>query len=439
MRALRIIWLAAVLLLRVLTSGAQIVNRLNVDPDTFQRYAWGRMQQYNPDNLPLADSLYSEGLRKDNVRLRCLGLALEYPVRFATGEYARMDAAVAEIKELIGHRKDCRSFYYAVLHEYCQFLVHIGRSSDAMLEARAMERLSNEEKKPLGKMYAYRIVGLIHSYRDNHHLAVKNLTNAVRYCKESRTEQDLPQIYLLIARECIKMRDFRRALEYCTLASEFQQFYSSVQLRVTMTLAYYYYASGQEEEFQECYGRLKRDPVFRHLSDTDSRLELDIFDLRLRNLPDLAIIKADSLSTPIGRYSQRHGLYAQVGRYSDAYNQLDSLMVQKDSVYIRVQNEDLAILDAEMNNAQLREEAQQLRLQNDMALMGGFLVMFLLVFIFMIVQQWRLSDNLSQLRAMNDAQLMERKAFQTALNAKEAENALRIKLLQKRKFNTLQL
>ena len=114
-------------------------------------------------------------------------------------------------------------------------------------------------------------------------------------------------------------------------------------------------------------------------------------------------------------------------------------MEQKDSVYIKVQNEDLAILDAEMNNAQLREEAQQLRLQNDMALMGGFLVMFLLVFIFMIVQQWRLSDNLSQLRAMNDDQLMERKAFQTALNAKEAENALRIKLLQKRKFNTLQL
>ena len=68
-----------------------------------------------------------------------------------------------------------------------------------------------------------------------------------------------------------------------------------------------------------------------------------------------------------------------------------------------------------------------------------FKELFLLVFIFMIVQQWRLSDNLSQLRAMNDAQLMERKAFQTALNAKEAENALRIKLLQKRKFNTLQL
>ncbi len=40
----------------------QIVNRLQVDDATFQRYAWGRMQQYNPANLALADSLGMLGL-----------------------------------------------------------------------------------------------------------------------------------------------------------------------------------------------------------------------------------------------------------------------------------------------------------------------------------------------------------------------------------------
>ena len=57
----------------VFVSEAQIVNRLNVDPVTFQSYAWGRMQQYNPVNLPLADSLYAEGVRQDNFRIKCLG------------------------------------------------------------------------------------------------------------------------------------------------------------------------------------------------------------------------------------------------------------------------------------------------------------------------------------------------------------------------------
>lgn len=439
MHRLRYILLTAILCLAAFTCGAQIVNRLKVDPDTFQRYAWGRMQQYNPGNLPLADSLYAEGVRKDNFRIKCLGLALEFPVRYALGEYDRMDEAVAEIKEYTQSRKDCRSFYYSVMHEYCQYLVHIGRSSDAMLEARAMERMAGEEKRPLGKMYAYRIVGLIHSYRDNHFLAVRNLTNAVRFCKESKMEQDLPNIYLLIARECIKMGDFPKALEYCTLASEYQQFSTRVRVNVTMTLAYYYYAQKNTEKFMECYSRLLKDPVYRHLSDADSRLELDIFDLSLRDLPFQALEKADSLGTPFGRYSHKHALYAQVGQYPDAYRQLDSLMVQKDSIYIKVQNEDLAILDAEMNNAQLRHEAQQLKTRNQNTILIGFLVMFAIAFVSVLYQQWHLRSNLDRVKQRNAEVLRARRIYRHALDAKEAENAVKIKILQSRKSNTFKL
>ena len=96
-------------------------------------------------------------------------------------------------------------------------------------------------------------------------------------------------------------------------------------------------------------------------------------------------------------------------------------------------------MDAEMNNAQLREEAQQLKIQNEMAIMAGFLVMFLVAFIAIIVQQWRLRENLDQLRERNTALLTDRRAFQQALDAMEAENSLRIKLLRKRNYNTLQL
>ena len=43
--------------------------------------------------LPFADSLYRYGIYKDNYRYKCLGLNLEFPIRFAQGDYARMDAA----------------------------------------------------------------------------------------------------------------------------------------------------------------------------------------------------------------------------------------------------------------------------------------------------------------------------------------------------------
>ncbi len=117
--------------LAVLPARAQIVNRLKVDDPTFQRYAWGRMQQYNPDNLILADSLYAVGTQQGNYRYRCLALSLEFPVRYALGEYERMDEAVAEIKENIARHPEARDFYYPVVHEYCQYLISLGRASAA--------------------------------------------------------------------------------------------------------------------------------------------------------------------------------------------------------------------------------------------------------------------------------------------------------------------
>ena len=92
-----------------------------------------------------------------------------------------------------------------------------------------------------------------------------------------------------------------------------------------------------------------------------------------------------------------------------------------------------------MDNAHLREQAQGLKAQNQMAILAGFLVMFTVAFISIVVQQWRLRENLEEMRAQNNAMLTARRAYQRTIETMEAENNLRIKLLQKRKFNTLQL
>ena len=192
---------------------AQIVNRLRVDKNVFLRYAYGRMQQFNPANLPLADSIYKVGSQKDDYRYKCLGLSLEMPVRFAQGEYSRMDSTVVEVKELIGGRKDLREFYFPFLHEYCEYLVRLDRAPEAMLLAREMERLAAAERQPLGRMYAYRIVGLIHSARDNHYLAIQNMEKAAKFSRDAHAAQNLPVLYLLMAQECVKMKDFVKAEE----------------------------------------------------------------------------------------------------------------------------------------------------------------------------------------------------------------------------------
>ena len=430
---------AVVLCLICIEGKAQIVNRLRVDAPTFERYAYGRMQQYNPDNLVLADSLYQEGVRQNNFRYKCLALSLEMPVRFSLGEYERMTETAQEIKELLADRKDLREFYFPVLHEYCEYLVHIGKVSEAMLEARAMERLASAENKPLGKMYAYRIIGLIQSYRDNAYLAIQNFTKAVRYSREARAEQDLPNLYILIAQEYVKMKNFPEAENYCMQAEEYQDYFPSIRLKALMTRAYLYNAQGRPDRFWQCYESLTHNPLYKVQASADTRFGLDIIYLRSKGLFEEALAKADSLGTPLERFESKHGIYADQGEYDQAYAQLAHLLNEKDSIYIKVQNEDLAILDAEMNNAQLREEAQRLKSQNQITILVGFLVMFAIAFFAILLSQWQLRHNLEEMRRKNNQNLATRRAFQKAMEAKESENEFKITILQNRKTNILRL
>ena len=410
-----------------------------MDQKVFVRYAYGRMQQFNPDNLALADSLYGVGIHKNDYRLKCLALSLEMPVRFAQGQYARMDSTAAELKSLIADTKIARDFYYSFLHEYCEYLVQSGRVSEAMLEARAMGRLASSETYPAGKMYSYRIIGLIHSSRDNHHLAIRNLEEAARFCKAARAEQDMPNLYLLIAQEHAKSGNFQKAGEYLSLAQEYERFFPGIRIRALMTKAYISFARGDTAAFEDTYRTLLEDPLYLMQAHSDSRLDLDINSLRSRGLLREALSKADSLTTSRGRLQQTHGIYAGLGAYDKAYEQLSRLMEEKDSVYIKVQNEDLAILDAEMHNAQLREEAQALKARNQFTILIGFLIMFAIAFIAILVSQWNLRRNLDLMRQKNNQMLEARRVFQKAMEAKESENAFKIQILQNRKTNTFRL
>ena len=447
-RLIRAAAVAACLLLTGAAGEAQIVNRLKVDPDTFDRYAYGRMQMYNAGNLVLADSLYQVGVQRADPRYQCLGLSLEFPVRFAQGDYDRMIAAVGEIKTLLAGKDDCRAFVYNVIHEYCQYLIHCGKVSDAMLEARAMERDATEAKSALGQMYAYRIVGLIQSYRSNSYLAIRNFLEAAHFCKAARAEQELPNLYILIAQEFILQGDFDQASEYCDLAEAYQEYFPMLRIKVQMTRCFLYDAAGDRAALERGYQAVIRDPFYKVQVDADRRYELDVCYLRSRRFFEQALAAADSISVPRTRHTLKHGLYADLNAYGKAYEELHTLMDVKDTIYIQVQNEDMAILDAEMHNAELRAEAERqearhraeqerMRHQNQNTILIGFLVMFAIAFFSILISQWQLRENLESLKQKNNQSVVARQAYRRALDAKEAENAMKVKILQNRKSRSL--
>lgn len=222
-------------------------------------------------------------------------------------------------------------------------------------------------------------------------------------------------------------------------AEEYERFFPSIGIKAGMTRAFIYSAEGDWDSFEETYGSLLSNPLYRMQADADSRYVLDISYLRLRGLLAQALAVADSLGTLRGRMEHKHGLLAELGEFDQAYVQLTQLMNEKDSVYIKVQNEDLAILDAEMHNAQLREETRMLKARGRQAILIGFLVMFAIAFFAILLSQWQLRRNLDEMRFKNSQMLASRRAFQKAMDAKEAENQFKIKILQNRKTNMLRL
>lgn len=413
-------------------SYGQIRNRLGVGNELYLKYASGRLRQFDESNILLADSIYRYGIHKSDARIRMLALSLELPPRFIRNETDRVEEIVTELKSMSDYNQAMREFYFLTMHDYCNMLILSGRISDAMLEARGMSSFAARKGSNLGQMYSHRVIGLIQSYRSNSELAISNFSKAAEYCKRAKEEQELPVIYNLIARELIKLGRFDEVEQYCALAEEFQDFYPSLRVKTLMTKVYLYDAQGLKDDFNRIYNELIQSPLYYSQTDRDTRLLIEICWLRSQGKLQEALLKSDSLATDKERFGQKQLIYVTGNDYFNAYDQLSSLMQTKDSIYIAVQNEDMAILDAELNNARLRLEAQRLKSQQEMAIMFGFLMLFALVTVAIQFSQWSLNKSLDDLRERNRRELEARDAYRKAMDSIEMENEMRIKVLQNR-------
>ena len=425
------------MILSCVCASAQIRNRLGVGNELYLKYANGRIRQFDESNILLADSIYRYGIHKGDSRIKMLALSLELPPRFIRNDSLRVREIVAELKSMANYNTRMREFYFLTMHDYCNMLILAGRISDAMLEARAMSSLAAGSGSNLGQMYAHRVIGLIQSYRSNAELAIFNFKQAADFSTLAKEEQELPVIYNLIAREYIKLGRYDDVERYCSMAEEFQDFYPSLRVKTLLTKVYLYDAQGKADEFDAVYKELINNPLYRSQTDHDTRLMIEICWLRSRGRLQEALAKSDSLASQKERFGQKHLIYAVGDDYQNAYRQLNGLMATKDSIYIAVQNEDMAILDAELNNARLRLEAQRLKSQQEMSIMFGFILLFMLVTIAILFSQWSLEKNLDNLRDRNRRELEARNAYRKALDSKELENEMKTRILQNRQNKEL--
>ena len=233
------------------------------------------------------------------------------------------------------------------------------------------------------------------------------------------------------------MQDYQAADDYCAKAEKYSDLYPSLRIKCLTTRCFLYKDRGNQKAFETCYSLLSQDPLYPLQTDAEARNRLDISYFLSQGRYNQALQLASQLEDPKARHETRHAVYAAQGAYASAYQDLAQLLNVKDSIYIKVQNEDLAILNAEMENARLREEAQQLKARNQRSVLWGFLITFAFAFVTILLNQWKLRQNLDELRRRNTEMIRDRRAFQRAMDAKEAENTYKINFLLNRTTHIL--
>lgn len=416
-------------------SAAQIFNRMGVDESTFLRYAAGRLQPYDLSNLALADSLYKVGLDTGNDKVRLLALNLQIPALFAQGNTARMTQTVAEAKTIAGPHASCKDFLYQTVTDYCHHMILSGHASEAMIEAREMYRKASATDDQYGLMCSCKVIGGVHMFRSNPRQALRYLEKAVGFASKAGVDQELPSIYIQMAQEHIKLGDFATAQLYCDRAAQFQEFFPSLKVQTALTMAWISYEKGDLEALSEYYHKLQSNPLYKLQVDSHRRKELEVVWKKAQGRLAEAAASADDLETSLDSFEQAHVVYAQTGDYRKAYNSLLDLVAMKDSSYIKVQNEDMAVLDAEMNNAQLREDAQRLSFQNRTIVLVSFFCLVLLAVCALLISRSVIHSNLEALRRKNKEMRNARQEYIHALETMEMQNAMRVKLIQNTVIN----
>lgn len=408
---------------------AQIVNHLGVEQPFFLKYAAGKMQRYDMSNIALADSLYKVGESMDDVKMMTLALDLEMPAQFAAGNYDRMIEIVSSLKGLSASYPVVNRVYYSSIYDFCQFQVYLNRTTSALIEAREMSRKASSERSQYGALYSYKILGIIQRSRSNSQQAIDYFLKAMDKCNEIAAEQEIPELYTLIAREYVKTGDFDQAEKYCALAEKYVDFYPATRVLTMMSRLGIHEAKGERLEYLQTYDNLRKDPFYVGILDNHTRSALEIGYLKSFGRYSEAMKIAESIDVKVDRLHEVYGVYLSWNDYPNALFTLQDYVQARDSVFLMAQNEDLAVLDAELNNAQLRLEAERLKWRNQIIVMVSFIILFLVFFFGFLLSQWSLKNNLDKMIEKTRESLDNRAEYRSGMDSVYQQNEMKTKII----------
>ncbi|MCQ2147891.1 MAG: HAMP domain-containing histidine kinase [Bacteroidales bacterium] len=409
---------------------AQVQNRLGVEESIFEPYSKCRLSPYDVDNISICDSIYSIGVQRNDYKIKTLALNAVLPAYYMLEDLDMMNKTIQEIKDIQYSHPDINDIYFAALYSYCNYLIFFDKLSDSLLEAKQMLERSTEIGEPYGMMLAYRTMAIIYQYRSNSALAVECYKRALEYSESANASVEQDNIRIQLAQEQINAGLYDNARETLSVIARSIDNDENLRLQYYFVSAYLGDNTGDHESFWKYYNLVKDEPMYESIIGEEDRALVEIDYLLSKGEIDKAEQVALEYLPDQSRHMILSEIYGKKGLYKLAYEESTAFNKIKDSLSVAVQTEDVAMLDAQMANAELKHESLQYKSRVRTMTLSVALIIFIIISILSILNIIREQKHKRALKAKNYELIEAKKTTEAALEKAKESDAIKTRFLQ---------
>lgn len=335
-------------------------NPYKIDDELYKYYKKAFGLRHQPVSLAMADTLFDMAEKKGDAKAQCMALVIPTNYYFNRKDEEQLHEAVEKCKEF-ALKSGYTQYYYHAFSLEIGNLLNIGKHIKAIKMAEELKTDVLKRDDKYGFFCCLRTMGNIYLIRNEFFLAIQTFETALAYMQKHLPEQDEATIASTLARACFADWRFKEAREYASLAMQKGKT-EKVILEAQCIFASSLYLEEKYEEFKAFY-----DQHLKELKPSTAIVE-SCRTAAFRCLVDSNYQKAYQMADLLKERGEWKSLTQIIlqhqGKYKEALELARTYQRHRDSTHTVIQIRDVAEFNSELNNEQLKREAQALQLAN---------------------------------------------------------------------------
>ena len=164
-----------------------------------------------------------------------------------------------------------------------------------------------------------------------------------------------------------------------------------------------YFSIQDQKKYMEAYGEMISNPYYTAVVEPERQYLYDGYYMVCKGRYDEALALSDSIRNPVYACDIRQAAYEGKGDWKSACDVLKERIANQTEIFRAYQSEDVAVLDAELDNGALREAANATKIKLQQTTFTAVMIVMALLLAFLIVTITRSRKYIDKLKAADEA------------------------------------